>query len=449
MKTKRYQIGSIGAVLITLILLCQFLGCKPKDSDKDGVIDEKDKCIYVKGSKPDGCPFPPKIGKINLYLETSASMGGYFHGNAEFKQIISDLAVKMDKEISPVSIHFISEKVVDYPGNATKFSSDIATTDIALAKGSELHHIFDTVAKATKDGDISIMVSDCILSFPNSAVKANPLINKESASGTLKNNIYSTFIELKHRGQAASLYAFSSAFYGSYYDYQNVKTLLSGTVRPFYVWVIAKNKLLPVFDGKLASIPNFKPEKELHFGLIDRKVNRYHIITQLWKQGSYELIRASKGESDVGIENVETKAKEALGFSAVLDLNALPPYAKNISYLQNKLKMELKGCTAEVQISETSPSLVLKNKNQMAYYEQASHVLKITVKNIRLPYATISLTLPLEYDSWSQEWSTMDDKGINKLGKKTFAFTHLVDGVKEAYNNSGKNFIDLKFQINQ
>ena len=43
----------------------------------------------------------------------------------------------------------------------------------------------------------------------------------------------------------------------------------------------------------------------------------------------------------------------------------------------------------------------------------------------------------------------MNDKGVKKLGKKTFAFEHLVNGVMEAYHNEGKNLVDLKFQINQ
>ncbi|RZM24313.1 MAG: hypothetical protein EOO88_23245 [Pedobacter sp.] len=63
--------------------------------------------------------------------------------------------------------------------------------------------------------------------------------------------------------------------------------------------------------------------------------------------------------------------------------------------------------------------------------------------------ASVQLTLPLKYDKWYQQWSTMDDRNILKLENKTFAFEHLVEGAKEAYNNADKNFIDLKFQINR
>jgi hypothetical protein len=449
MKTKGSQFWAIGALLIALLSLTFFTGCNSnKDSDGDGVPDQKDKCKEVKGPKPGGCPLPAKIGQVNLYLETSASMGGYFAGSAEFKQIVSDLAVKIDKEISPVKIHFITDSIRDYPYEATRFSSDIATTKIALSNSSELHHIFNDIAKATKDGDISIFVSDCILSFPNAAVKANAEINRQAASGTLKNNIYATFIDLKGRKQAASLYAFSSAFFGKYYDYQNVKVPLKGTVRPFYVWVIAKNNILPVFDAKLAKIPNFKPEQEIHFGLLDQKINNYHILTQLVMKGDYKLIKAGK-VSDAGIENVEVEKNQSIEFSAMVDLSSLPPYAKKLSYLREHLIVEASGCSANVDLSERLPSVTLKSKNQIAYYERATHVIKVNITQLRLDQATLNLRVPLTYDSWYQAWSTMNDKGVKKLGKKTFAFEHLVNGVMEAYHNEGKNLVDLKFQINQ
>ncbi|RZJ90608.1 MAG: hypothetical protein EOO20_07660, partial [Chryseobacterium sp.] len=263
-------------LLFCLLSVVLMHSCRSEpDTDRDGISDDKDKCVEKKGPKPDGCPLPPKIGKINLYLETSASMGGYFAGASEFKTIISDLAVKLDKEISPVSIHFIADTIRDYHATATRFSSDIATTKVAMARSSELHHIFDKIAKSTHNSDISILVSDCILSFPNAAVKANPEINKQSASGTLKNNIYSTFVDLKKRGQSASLYAFSSKFFGRYYTYQNVNLKLKGQLRPFYIWIIGKKTVLPVFDAKLSLIPNFHPEQTLHFGALEEKINHY------------------------------------------------------------------------------------------------------------------------------------------------------------------------------
>lgn len=449
MKQLQPKYIKIKSFIICILFICVCLGCETEDTDGDGINDQVDQCVTLKGKKPKGCPILPKIGKITLYLETSASMNGYFGGSAAYKQIVADLAVKIDKEISPVSINLISDTIRGFPNNATAFSSHIATTKLAVDKSSQLHEIFKKIALNTKGQDVSIFISDCILSFPNKVVKTNPNINKTAANSTLKNNIYTTFMDLKNNRQAASLYAFSSQFFGTYYDYQNVKTKLTGTVRPFYVWIIAKNNILPIFDDKLIKIPNFKPEQSLHFGLMDNMVNQYHILTQLGMAGDWTLIKSDPEKGDIGIEEVSSKKNNPQEFYAAVDLSALPPYAQRLDYISKNLKLNRRGCSAEVVVSAKGNPDKLKSKKQKMFFEQATHIIKIKVKNIQLDKASLQLTLPLQYDTWYQDWSTMNDKQVKTLGKKTFAFQYLVNGVMEAYNNNDKNFIDLKFQINQ
>jgi len=449
MKQLQPKYIKIKSFIVCILFICVCIGCETEDTDGDGINDQVDQCVTVKGKKPKGCPILPKIGKVTLYLETSASMNGYFGGTAAYKQIVTDLAVKIDKEISPVSINFISDTIRGFPNNATAFSSHIATTKLAVDKSSQLHEIFKKIAINTKGQDVSIFISDCILSFPNKVVKANPNINKTAANSTLKNNIYATFIDLKNNRQAASLYAFSSQFFGTYYDYQNVKTKLPGIVRPFYIWVIAKNNILPVFDDKLLKITDFKPEQSLHFGLIDNMVDQYHILTQLGMVGEWALIKTDPKKGDVGIEEVNIEKDSPQEFYAAVDLSILPSYAQKADYISKNLKLIQKGCTAEVSIKEKGNTDKLKSKKQKMFFAQATHILKVRIKNIQLDKAALRLTLPLQYDTWYQAWSTMDDRQIKTLGKKTFAFQYLIKGVMEAYNNTDKSFIDLKFQINQ
>lgn len=443
----QYQIVKFSFLYAFLLCLC--FSCKTIDTDGDGVNDQIDHSVDVKGGKIQKSAVLPKISKIRLFIETSASMNGYFNGPAQYKQIVTDLAVKVDKEISPLSISFISDTIRNFPHSATAFSSHIATTKLAVDKSSQLHEIFKKIASNTKDQDVSIFISDCILSFPNKVVKENPSINKTSASSTLKNNIYSTFIDLKNNHQAASLYAFSSQFFGTYYDNQNVKTKLTGTVRPFYVWIIAKNNILPIFDKKLLKISDFKPEQSLHFGLIDKMVNEYHILTQLGMGGDWALINSNPKQGDLGIEEVDAEKNTPQEFNAAVDLSRLPPYAQNPDYIAKNLKIITKGCSAAVNVSIKTGGEKLKSKKQKLFFEQSTHTVNIKIKNIQLDRATLQLILPVQYDTWYQIWGTMDDKQIKTLGKKTFAFQYLVSGVIQAYNNTDKNFIDLKFQINQ
>ncbi|RZM24312.1 MAG: hypothetical protein EOO88_23240 [Pedobacter sp.] len=86
------------------------------------------------------------------------------------------------------------------------------------------------------------------------------------------------------------------------------------------------------------------------------------------KNAPYKLISGSKASSDLGIEELDLPESKSARFSAVVDLTALPPYARSIKYLRENLKLTAKGCDAKVEITPR-PFIALKNKKQMTYLE--------------------------------------------------------------------------------
>lgn len=431
-------------MLLAIAALIASLSACTSDSDKDGIPDNKDKCpntpLEVKVNK-DGCPLERKLGNIHFYIETSASMGGYFKKDAEYKTIVSDLTTKIEKEIKPIDIWFIGDSATKYNKDAQQFTSDIATTKIADQKSSQLHEIIKKIVVQNDSNDVSVLVSDCILSFPDKDIKANPEINKQEAPNALKGNIFSTFSDLKKNGYATSVYAFNSKFYGIYYDYQNGKHLLNGISRPFYVWVIGNKELLAQFDAQLANISAFKPEQSLHFGLSEVPVSDYAIIPQIEKVGKW-------AKEKNGIKDVKVSKNNPVQFCVALNLTNLPQYAKDINYLQSSLTLKAKGCDAAFTVKDKNQIDISKVKgSQINIVEHASHFVIITINEMRLNDATINLALPLQYDTWYLDWSVNDDKSITSLGKKTFAFEHLVNGVKEAYETRNKSYIDISIAL--
>lgn len=436
--------ASILAILISALLYS--CTTTEKDTDNDGIPDKRDSCktTAAMGTK-DGCPIIQQIGKTQLYVETSVSMGGYFKNDAEYKTIISDLAVKVDKEISPLSIYLVADSPVLYPKSPMQFSSDIATTSIANQKSSELSQIISKIASKTKGNDVSIFVSDCILSFPNSVIKKNWEINKTEAPNALKNNIFSTFSDLKKNGLATSVYAFKSKFYGNYYDYHNVKTKLNGESRPFYVWVIANKEILGQFDEKLLAVSSFQPEKALHFGLIDSAVTNFAIIPQVEKAGSWQKDGVNS------LKDVELKKDEKLKICLAVNLSSLPAYAREIAYLKDHLQVTSKGCKAtfEAKKKEDLNRTKLKSKNQIVDVNSATHGIILEISQMELDKGEVRLTLPLKYDTWYKDWSCMDDRNIVLATNKTFAFEYLIQGVIEAYDTKNKNYVDLLITLNK
>jgi hypothetical protein len=433
-------------VLFSLILICCLCISCGSDGDKDGVPDDKDKEKNTPlNAKVDfeGREIKEKqINNIHFYIETSASMAGYFKNDAEFRTILSDLVSKIDKKIKPIDISFIADSTTKYSKSIENFMSDIATTKIADQKSSQLHNIIQKIANANGKNDISLLVSDCILSFPDADIKKNPEINKTEAPNSLKNNVFSTFSNLNVNGLATSIYAFNSKFYGTYYDYQNGKHYLNGDKRPFYIWVIGDKGILGKFNTSLSDISTFMPERSLHFGLTEEPVTTYDIIPQIERKGKWM-------KDITNIKDIKITQTEPIQFCLALDLTNLPLYAKDVNYLQDNLKLDFKGCDVAyvVKTKDKADRSKLKSEQQIALFEKATHVFLITVKSMNLPKSDIQITLPLKYDTWYMDWSCMDDKNTSAIADKSFAFEYLINGVKEAYETKNKDYINFTITL--
>ncbi len=430
-------------LLLSLLLL--FAACTTSDRDKDGVPDPKDKCPDVYAKTKDGCPEEKQLGKVHFYIDNSASMAGYFKKNAEFNEVIADLTAKIDKEISRVDIAFIADSVKPYTNSVQQFSEDIARTPPAKQRSSQLHTMIQKLAARNDSNDISLLVSDCILSFPDEAIRGNSEINKDKAPSTLKNNIYQSFYDLKKQGMATSVYAFTSKFYGTYYDYHNRPKNVAGESRPFYVWVMADKDLLAKFDAQLTDISSFRPEQSLHFGLTEEPVQDYTVLNQVEKEGRWKWNRGDKT-----IEDINTK-EGTPQFCVALNLANLPPYALTTDYLKEHLQLKAEGCEVElakVQDKKAADQSKLKSIPEKKAFEEATHFLIFSVKALRVPNATVTVNLPLQYDDWYMNWSTMDDTGAD-MKNKTFALQYLIAGVRDAYETKNKNYIDFTVHLKQ
>lgn len=382
------------------------------------------------------------MGNIHLFLDNSASMEGYYRENAEYKTIVSDIAAKTDKLIKPIDIWFISDSLTKYGNSPDNFSSDIATTKMADRRSSEMHEMLRKIAQKTDSTDISMFISDCILSFPDQDIKNNPEINRNEAPNALKENIFSTFSDLRKKGFAASVYAFKSGFYGTYYDYQNHNVQLNGDSRPFFLWVIGQPDMLLKFEAQLENVSTFKPAESLHFGFLSQPVNKYSVVPQIERKGNW-------APTDNGIEQITPDASGQVQICLMVNLSNLPLYAQRAEYLNSNLKVEAPGCESKVTVKTKAllDKSKLRNQSQLQDYEQNTHGILVDITSMPLNATTLHLSLPLKYDTWYTNWSTLDDRETAGRTDKTFAFTYLIEGVKEAYEIPGKNFIDLSVKL--
>jgi hypothetical protein len=392
---------------------------------------------------------PTNIQNVNFFLETSASMAGYFNGSTEFSQVIPNLLVNIEGNVlsakKPLQIYYVADSIIPYKKSTSSFIGAISTTKIAKSKSSEMHTIFENIARKTKANDISIFVSDCILSYPNAIVKASPQINRQKAPGALKALIKATFMKLKKQNVSVSLYGFNSKFFGDYYTYENQKLILNGDIRPYYVWVIGNKELVEKFNGQMANMSSFKPIIKMDFGLFDKTstVTDQEIFFAYKRAGDWEV----DGKE---ISNAKVSKNVPLEFAFAFNLNSLPPYAQKVDYINKKINKLTKNVGWKIN------SIVLAKEinkaqlkpNEVKLVQNNSHVAVVEITGLYDKNAVLGLRLPLIYDDlYKKKLSVMDDRNLKSLQNKTFAFEHLVDGVREAYENPNDNFINITIPI--
>ncbi|MFC5411181.1 hypothetical protein ACFPMF_17805 [Larkinella bovis] len=412
-----------GLVFLVLVLFVQGCGRKEKKTEKQPE------------TKPAG------ISNILFFLETSASMGGYLKGETNFKVAVSEIVTKLN-QVAPVEVWTIAGKPQPVVGGYNQFVVNLATTPLATERSSELHKIFKQVGEKAKGNTVTLLVSDCILSFPDADIKQNPEINRQNAESVLKSQINDQFAALKKQGVSASVWAYSSGFNGTYYDYQNNKHKLAGESRPFYIWVIGKQELVADLNQKMNELLITKPAKQLDFGA-SGALKQFDLFFSLNKKGSW---RAEKA----GLTELSVKPAAPAEFAVGVNLSGLPAYAQAEEYIRKNAVLTTPSATVKlvnVQQKEKVSTERLKER-ELKLLNQNTHVLTFRVENLYDEKTGLTIKLPVRFDDWyANGWSTMDDRTPASRFNKTFALVHLMNGVKEAYQSSTNDFLVLNLNL--
>ncbi len=131
------------------------------------------------------------------------------------------------------------------------------------------------------------------------------------------------------------------------------------------------------------------------------------------------------------------------------NLSALPAYAQDTNYLKRNLKLDKSNLDFRI-ISIVVPENINKadlKKNELDALAKSSHVFIIEVSDVYKANIEMKISLPLQYDTSYRNISIMDDRSLKNISGKTFAFEHLVDGVRAAYQNPNQDFISISIPI--
>ncbi len=428
-------------ILGSWIVLGLLVGCSKKSKEKKATDQPttQEKNISVDQTAPGGRP----IGKIQLFLETSGSMAGYFQGSG-FTGVITKLPIICENIAAnkQVSIQFINTPtdVKPYSGTPAAFANYVNQQrgKLCTAKSSEIQNIFSYIADQTSSETVSLFVSDCILSFASRQTDAVDL-------NTLEANVRGTFQNIQRKGFAVSVYAFTSDFSGTYYKMDLTKENYAQVVRPYYVWAIGKKEQLETFRLKIAGDAGFQPQQQLHLGFGYAPVTKFDIFSQMiTPRGRFRVRNYQE------IYDVDDLPSKPISFYVACNLQNLPPYlqtnlaASSMVVAGNGFKAKVESIDPQAKLYQMK--LTAEDLKRVGGH---THFVKVKVSDMVPQQGSLRIRLPYRADEWYKEWSTLDDRTQQANKLKTFALIHLMKGIQEAYREQQnfENFIDLSVKL--
>jgi hypothetical protein len=429
-------------IAFVVLLVLGLVGCGKKEKKKEKASEGTQpgrETVQSGVASETGRP----IGKVQVFLETSGSMAGYFQGSG-FMGVVAKLPVICENLATnkQVAIHFINTPadVRPYAGTPAAFANYVNAQrgKLCTAKSSEIHNIFDYIATQTGGDGVSLFISDCILSFASRKTDAVDL-------STLEANVRGTFQNIQRKGFAVSVYAFQSDFSGTYYKMDLTKETYTQVPRPYYVWALGKKEQLETFRQKIAGDAGFQPQQQLHLGFGYAPVGQAEVFAQMiTPRGKFRVRNYQE------VYDIEDLPAKPITFYLGCNLRNLPPYVQSDLNAAN-FKVEGNGIKASVEAVDPQAKLyqMKLTPDDLKKVAGHSHFVKIKVADLVPEQGSLRLRLPYRADEWFAQWNTTDDKTPQANRNKTFALANLVRGIQEAYREqqSFENFVDISVKL--
>lgn len=389
------------------------------------------------------------LRNIKIYLETSASMKGYINRpNVEdsgyiIKEIIPYLITDITSNYSIPYLSTISISPIEYTKGEDAFIRSLNNGTIFTGGSTHIHRIFEYVLNNNFIGEISIIISDCILDIGDN--DANKEIVKTAIYGLLN----------ERENISAILIQYYSEFNGDYYYDKSggnrpyFEKNITMHKRPLYLWVFGSSDNLE----KLLAQNLFKKYENLYsYGvkspsLVD-SLNEIKLISDSKKgkvylsdNNEFTLISPSKNDS--------------VSFVMGIDLAKFPKFIQDVKYLSSNLILNKKHLKEKIKYNiYTKNDYEKKISDQkecnkiINQIEDFTHIIDFTLKDINSFSDTdFNITLNVSEPAWIKNAAIQDDAGkdAEELESKTYAFNTITEAFKDKFLAENNKYI---FNIN-
>lgn len=410
---------------VTLIIICIFaiISCKKKGGLGPSSIVDSVNIVPV-------IPNPRVTSPvINVYLENSGSMDGYVNGNTGFKQSIyyylSELQGK--KAASSINLFYINSKIISRGSDVKSFIHNTNPSTFKAGGGnlgtSDIAVVLDTLLSNRKNGEVSLFISDCIVS-PGKAYSSSSPANIDSYLLQQRTDMTTIFRRELNRDKNLTVVIcqLQSYFDGKFFNRVDQWRNYQGE-RPFYFWLIGDMRQIKSiidkipwsdFKGKGAEIENLyiltSPAQQVKYAIVN---------ADCW--GSFEREHSHSADASKTICKVkkESKGKNVGKFKFSIDVD-FGSFPLDCDYLQNPDNYEIDNKDYTLEVKET---------NQGNF----SHRLSL-ITNITSP-CQMRVSLKNKFPDWVNEKtdSIGQDLVADKAENKTYGLSYLVEGVYKAF----------------
>ncbi len=371
----------------------------------------------INGSVTDLVRKVTRLDTLNIYLENSVSMKGYFPkgGNLKFAEPIIGL-YNLGGESAAIQTLLVGNDILKK--DPKQFRSEISNGDIAVGKESPLADIFSRIINDTEENEVSFLITDAIMSGSNKDIANNREYNYVHRA-ELRQEIRETFQQARKKNLSVLVYRFECPFKGIYYDYKNAHKEISVSNRPYFIFAFGNQQQLNIVMENARKEPDFRPDDMMFVGQNYKTVDTYKI--KAIKGSEYTPNNVGKA---IEYKSVATHDAE-IGIN--VNLGNLPSYMQKIEFIKNNLRLTTIDTSTKKEIDCTN----FLDDVEETDSKTKEFIFRLLIdKNflLNLPQA-ITLRIGSEQDSWYKTYSLEKDDDILANDNKTFSLDYLIEGI--------------------
>ena len=392
---------------------------------------------------------------IDIYVDASGSMKGYVDGvTGNFKTNVPDLTTNptnnnaFGMRTDSVRCYTINNKKV-VPHETVAFCNSIRDKSLFNGASTELHDMFEVVAKnqIANPNHVSVIVSDCILSFPHADIVSNPETNVLNI-GILESNVTRSMTSLVNNNMSVVIVKYMSDFNGSYYYSYHDEPLASASGktlkdRPYYFVLVGKREKIDAMFNK-----NVLPA-----GYVGQ-----YMFNKDCAKPKFTVIRPQKSGAVVGLKNnipainVNYKGKDnaAPYFYVAVEDFSVPSYLEPLDDIMNAplCKGDIIAKVESVKYDVVSGDKNFNDNLIVSYFYKVTLKTNDQLRNISSVSDEIQFKAKT-LDAADSEIINADVKELAELEKKTFMFSHLIRAIEKAYLGSESMVAKVMLEISK